>query len=118
MRLKHSNFGVRLFESCTRTKPPDHWHIVGGPVTQGATRIVVQRKPDLGLRRWETEFGGHDPEDLPAYTFDFNGAANDRCVAAKALLPKRVTQDHIVVLSGSVFSWIESPAQLLTCAQD
>src|ERR1700730_12821552 len=118
MRLKHSNLGMRRFESRTRTKPPDHRHIVRRPVAQGATRIVMQRKPDLGLRRWETEFGGHDPEDLPAYAFDFNGAAKYGCVAAKALLPKRVAQDHIVVLSGSVFAPIERPAQLRTCAQD
>src|SRR5882724_9942510 len=100
---------MRLFESCTWTKPPNNRHIVSSPITGDAAGIVVQGEPDLGFWRREAESRRHDSEDLPDRTFDFNGAAYDGCVAAKALLPDRVAQDYIVVLSGSIFSPIEGP---------
>ena len=110
MRLEHLNLSSRLRESCTRAQSRDYWHVVAGPRTCRITGVNVQRNPYLCFRGRKSEVCGHDAKHLAAHAIDFNGASGDGAVTAETLLPKCVTEDDVVVLSGSVFAGEVDPA--------
>ena len=109
--MEQPNLDACLFDRRAGAEASDHRHVVTSPRVHDVARIVVERNPELRLRRWETEIRRHDADNLPADAFELDRTADDGRVAAETLLPQRVAENHDLIPTGGVLAWIEASAQ-------
>ena len=72
--LEQPNLDACLFDRRAGAEASDHRHVVTSPRVHDVTRIVVERNPELRLRRWETEIRRHDADNLPADAFELESS--------------------------------------------